>query len=293
MMPEVMVNHLAAGLAGFILDRCIGDPPGWPHPVRWIGRLIGFLDAKWNKGPYRRAKGVLLLVVIVTASITAALTVTWMFYSFRRFAGIAAEAILIAAGLAQKSLGEAAMDVYRPLRRGDLAQAREKLGWIVGRDTENLDEPEIVRGVIETVSENTSDGVTAPLFWAVLLGAPGIWGYKAVNTLDSMVGYRNDKYAEFGRFSAKADDWLNWIPSRLTGALILLTVNNQGGLPLSERIRIWRRDARRHPSPNSGWLEAATACRLGIELGGLNYYGGNPSRPGRVGGAQRRPGGGG
>src|SRR5690606_23924394 len=116
----------------------------------------------------------------------------WLFYGISRTAGIAAESVLIAAGLARKSLAQAAMDVYRPLVEGNLTEAREKLGWIVGRDTESLPESEVVRGVVETVSENTSDGVTAPLFWAFLLGAPGIWVYKAVNTLDSMVGYRNE-----------------------------------------------------------------------------------------------------
>ncbi|MET3575751.1 adenosylcobinamide-phosphate synthase CbiB [Bhargavaea ullalensis] len=279
----MILNHLIACLAGFVIDRVIGDPPGWPHPVRWIGRLIGLLDRKWNRGRNRRLKGLLLLAVTIFVSVLAAWAVIWICYSLHRAAGIAAEALLIGAGLAQKSLASAAMDVYRPLRRGDLQQAREKLGWIVGRDTDGLTEPEVVRGVVETVSENTSDGVTAPLFWALLLGAPGIWGYKAVNTLDSMVGYRNEKHGEFGFFSAKADDVLNWIPARLTGWLILVFTHNKGGLPLKERWRRWRRDARRHPSPNSGWLEAATACQLGVELGGRNYYGGVPSDRARMG----------
>ncbi|WP_306610706.1 adenosylcobinamide-phosphate synthase CbiB [Bhargavaea cecembensis] len=279
----MILNHLIACAAGFLIDRLIGDPPGWPHPVRWIGRMIGFLDSRLNQGGRRRAKGLLLLFLVAGMSVLAALAVSSAFYQVHRAAGITAESLMIAAGLAQKSLGQAAMDVYGPLKAEDLPEARKKLGWIVGRDTDRLDEPEIVRGVVETVSENTSDGVTAPLFWAFLLGAPGIWLYKAVNTLDSMVGYRNEKHGEFGFFSAKADDVLNVVPARLTGGLILLFTRCRSGLPLGTRLARWRRDARRHPSPNSGWLEAATACQLGVELGGLNYYKGVPSARARMG----------
>lgn len=279
----MILNHLIACAAGFLIDRLIGDPPGWPHPVRWIGRMIGFLDSRLNQGGRRRAKGLLLLLLVAGMSVLAALAVSAAFYQVHRAAGIAAGSLMIAAGLAQKSLGQAAMDVYGPLKAEDLPEARKKLGWIVGRDTDRLDEPEIVRGVVETVSENTSDGVTAPLFWAFLLGAPGIWLYKAVNTLDSMVGYRNEKHGEFGFFSAKADDVLNVVPARLTGGLIVLFTRSRSGLPLGTRLARWRRDARRHPSPNSGWLEAATACQLGVELGGLNYYKGIPSDRARMG----------
>lgn len=279
----MILNHLIACVAGFLIDRLVGDPLGWPHPVRWIGRLITFLDTRLNTGRHARQKGLLLLVITAGLSGLTAVFLLWLFYGISRTAGIAAESVLIAAGLARKSLAQAAMDVYRPLVEGNLTEAREKLGWIVGRDTESLPESEVVRGVMETVSENTSDGVTAPLFWAFLLGAPGIWVYKAVNTLDSMVGYRNERYGSFGYFSAKADDVLNLIPSRLTGLLILLVSPNRGGLPLRERLAGWRRDAGKHPSPNSGWLEAATAWQLGAELGGLNTYQGVPSDRARMG----------
>ncbi|KZE39098.1 cobalamin biosynthesis protein [Bhargavaea cecembensis] len=278
-----MLNHLIACMVGFLIDRLIGDPPGWPHPVRWIGRLITFMDTRLNKGQNRRKKGLLLLIITAGTSGLLAAAVVCIFYGIHRAAGVAAESLLIAAGLARKSLADAAVEVYRPLAAGNLPEAREKLGWIVGRDTESLPESEIVRGVVETVSENTSDGVTAPLFWAILLGAPGIWIYKAVNTLDSMVGYRNERYESFGYFSAKADDVLNLIPSRLTGLLILLVAPNRSGLPLRERLAGWRRDAGKHPSPNSGWLEAATAWQLGAELGGLNTYQGVPSDRARMG----------
>lgn len=279
----MILNHLIACLAGFMIDRLIGDPPSWPHPVRWIGRLIACLDQWLNRGSYRKAKGLLLLFITVTLSGALAVAFVWFFYDIHRVAGLAVESLLIAAGLARKSLAQAAMDVYKPLSGGDLYEARRKLSWIVGRDTDSLPEPEIVRGVVETVSENTSDGVTAPVFWALLFGAPGIWVYKAVNTLDSMVGYRNERYSEFGYFSAKADDVLNLIPSRITGLLILLVTPNRSGLPFRKRFAGWRCDAAKHPSPNSGWLEAATAWQLGAELGGLNTYQGMPSDRARMG----------
>ena len=279
----MVLNHLIACLSGFLIDRIIGDPPGWPHPVRWIGRLITFLDTRLNTGGNRRAKGLLLLMITAVLSGLLSVAAVWLFYGIHRAAGIVAESLMIAAGLARKSLAQAALNVYRPLAEGNLPEAREKLGWIVGRDTDSLPESEIVRGVVETVSENTSDGVTAPLFWALLLGAPGIWVYKAVNTLDSMVGYRNERHGEFGYFSAKADDVLNLIPSRLTGVLILLVTPKRSGLPFRERLAGWRCDAAKHPSPNSGWLEAATAWQLGVELGGLNTYQGVPSERARMG----------
>jgi len=190
---------------------------------------------------------------------------------------------LIASGLEQKSLKDAAMEVYDPLTNKNFVLAREKLSWIVGRDTEGLNESEITRGVVETVSENTSDGVTAPLFWAFLLGAPGLWLYKSVNTLDSMVGYRNEEFEQFGFASAKADDVLNFSPSRLNGFLILILTSNKRSLTMRQRLAEWLRDAPKHPSPNSGWLEAATAVQLGVELGGLNRYRGIESERARMG----------
>lgn len=166
------------------------------------------------------------------------------------------------------------MVVYNGLKLNDLKEARVKLGWIVGRDTHNLEEDEIVRGVVETVSENTSDGVTAPLFYALLFGAPGIWVYKTINTLDSMIGYKNERFNEFGRFAARLDDIVNFIPSRITGLLILFCTRNQGKYSFKKRFWLWCKDAKKHPSPNSGYLEAATAYQLGIRLGGFNSYGG-------------------
>lgn len=275
--------HFIAIAIGFFLDRIVGDPPNWPHPIRWIGTFIGKMTKVMNKGQHRIFKGSILLVLTVGFVFTSALAICLFAYSINLYVGIAVESLLIAIGLAQKSLGDAALAVYRPLAAGDMPEARKKLSWIVGRDTEKLNESEIARGAVETVSENTADGVTSPIFWAFLLGAPGLWLYKAVNTLDSMVGYKDERFEQFGKFSARADDVLNFIPARITGLLILLFSANKGGISLAKRFTGWRQDARRHQSPNSGYLEAATAWQLGITLGGTSTYRGKLSKRPKIG----------
>ncbi|WP_432363605.1 adenosylcobinamide-phosphate synthase CbiB [Sporosarcina sp. UB5] len=272
-----MQAHFIAIAIGFGLDRAMGDPPNWPHPVRWIGTCISKLTALLNKGRARVLKGAGMLVIIVFIVTGSVLAIVWSAYQLHIVVGIVVEAVLIAIGLAQKSLRDAALDVYEPLAAGNLEEARKKLSWIVGRDTDKLQERGIARGAIETVSENTADGITSPLFWAFLFGAPGLWMYKAVNTLDSMIGYKDDRYREFGKFSARADDVLNFIPARITGFLILLVSPNEGGIPFRKRFIGWSKDARNHPSPNSGFLEAATAWQLGVTLGGKSTYRGTES----------------
>ncbi|WP_252501899.1 adenosylcobinamide-phosphate synthase CbiB [Sporosarcina sp. Marseille-Q4943] len=272
-----MQAHFMAIAIGFILDRAIGDPPNWPHPVRWIGTLISKCTAVLNNGRARVLKGAGMLFIVVFIVTAIVLAIVWSAYQLHIAVGIVVEAILIAIGLAQKSLRDAALDVYEPLAADDLEEARKKLSWIVGRDTDTLQEGGIARGAIETVSENTADGITSPLFWAFLFGAPGLWMYKAVNTLDSMIGYKDDRYREFGKFSARADDVLNFIPARITGFLILVFMKNEGGIPLGKRFVGWSKDARNHPSPNSGFLEAATAWQLGVTLGGKSTYRGTES----------------
>jgi len=214
---------------------------------------------------------VMALAVVGTTMFVVTL-ILLLSYQVSLIFGVLVEGLLIGIGLAQRSLKEAALAVYEPLVKGDFAEARVKLSWIVGRDTEKLGEDEIVRGVVETVSENTSDGVTAPLFYAFLFGAIGLWGYKAVNTLDSMVGYKNETFKDFGMFSAKLDDVLNFIPSRITGFLIVLGTKNETSYSFGQRLKRWAQDAKKHPSPNSGYLEAATAVQLGVQLGGKNTY---------------------
>jgi adenosylcobinamide-phosphate synthase len=282
-----MQAHFIAIAIGFVLDRIIGDPPNWPHPVRWIGTFISKFTALLNKGRARILKGAGMLFMTMFLVTAIVLAIVWSAYQLHIVVGVVVEAVLITVGLAQKSLRDAALDVYNPLQDGDLVEARTKLSWIVGRDTDKLQESGIARGTIETVSENTADGVTSPLFWAFLFGAPGLWMYKAVNTLDSMIGYKDDRYRDFGKFSARADDVLNFIPARITGFLILVFSPNEGGIPFRKRFVGWTKDARNHPSPNSGFLEAATAWQLGITLGGKSIYRGIESARPELGPGQQ------
>lgn len=279
----IVLYHLIACTLGLIIDRLIGDPPKLPHPIRWIGNYISFITKKFNRGKHLVCKGIFLTVLVVSTVCSIVLILSIITYKLHWGLYIAFQTIVISIGLAQKSLADAAMAVYEPLMNNDIDEARTKLSWIVGRDTDQLDESSIARGVIETVSENTSDGVTAPLFWGMLFGATGLWSYKAINTLDSMVGYKNERFEYFGKCAAKLDDLVNLIPSRLTGLLIILCTSNTFQLPLTYRIRHWLKDAKKHPSPNSGYLEAATALQFGIQLGGINYYEGVPSHRATMG----------
>ncbi|WP_291758681.1 adenosylcobinamide-phosphate synthase CbiB [Lysinibacillus sp. UBA5990] len=267
-----MIAIVIACIIGIIFDILVGDPPKLPHPVRWIGKLIQSQTALWNQGKWRKLRGMVMALAVVGTTMFVVTLILLLSYQVSLIFGVLVEGLLIGIGLAQRSLKEAALAVYEPLVKGDFAEARVKLSWIVGRDTEKLGEDEIVRGVVETVSENTSDGVTAPLFYAFLFGAIGLWGYKAVNTLDSMVGYKNETFKDFGMFSAKLDDVLNFIPSRITGFLIVLGTKNVTSYSFGQRLKRWAQDAKKHPSPNSGYLEAATAVQLGVQLGGKNTY---------------------
>lgn len=269
--------YLIICLLALFIDRIIGDPEQLPHPVRWIGKFISLLENKYNKTSGRFWKGTFVSLTTILIVFAITFGIVWGSYQIHFAVGVLVEVLLIAVALAQKSLKNAAMVVYNALKQDDMEEARVKLGWIVGRDTYNLQEDEIVRGVVETVSENTSDGVTAPLFYALLFGAPGIWVYKTINTLDSMIGYKNEQFSEFGRFAARLDDLANFIPSRITGLFLLMFTRNEGGYPFKKRLLLWSKDAKKHPSPNSGYLEAATAYQLGIRLGGFNVYGGKQS----------------
>jgi adenosylcobinamide-phosphate synthase len=279
---NMMIYHLTAISIAYFIDRLVGDPPHWPHPVRWIGSLISFLEKHLNHGKNIRLKGVIMLLFVLLLVLFFVTLVVFISYRIHPIAGIIVEGIIIATTIAQKSLKEAALEVHAPLEKGDLEGARIKLSYIVGRDTDSLNESEIARGAIETVAENTSDGVTAPLFWALIGGAPLAMVYRATNTCDSMVGYMNERFKDFGWASAKWDDVMNWIPSRLTGFLMLI-----GTKPLRiEYPKAWGilfRDAKKHPSPNSGWGEAAVAAILGIQLGGINYYKGIVSNRAKMG----------
>ncbi|MER2108298.1 MAG: adenosylcobinamide-phosphate synthase CbiB [Solibacillus sp.] len=266
------ITYLICVLAVF-LDRLVGDPKKWTHPVIYIGCVITFLEKRLNVGRFRKLKGLMTVILVVGGTGIIVFAVVQLALKLHFVIWIIVEVALISLALAQKSLQQAAERVATALEKQDFAEARDKLSWIVGRDTTHLDEPEIVRGVIETVSENTSDGVTAPLFYALLFGATGAWCYKAINTLDSMIAYKNERYMDFGYAAAKLDDVANYIPSRITGFIILMGTTNEMGQNFRARFKHWLIDAKKHPSPNSGYLEAATAWQLGIRLGGYNRYG--------------------
>jgi adenosylcobinamide-phosphate synthase len=263
------VSHLFAIALALLLDVLIGDPRWLPHPVRAIGSLIAFLDQRLNQGRYRRAKGIVAAVAVTGIVYGLSFFAVYISYSLSSLFGVIVEAVLIFTAIAAKSLQEAAWNVLIPLEQGDMEKARRELSMIVGRDTENLGESEIVRACVETVAENTSDGITAPLFYAFIGGAPLALFYRAVNTCDSMLGYKNNTYREFGWASARLDDVVNYVPARLTAVVMVLV---HGGRRMRHCFRVLFRDARKHPSPNSGWPEAAMAALLGVQLGGTNTY---------------------
>lgn len=264
----------------FVLDLLIGDPRVLPHPVVMIGGAITWLEGwlrRFGRKPWQeRLAGVVLTGLVVSGTYWLAFTLLCLANQLHPWLGWGLSLWLLATTLATKSLAQAGLNIYQPLVAGDLERARKCLSWVVGRDTVDLPPEEIVRGAVETVAENTADGVIAPIFYACLGGAPLALAYKAVNTLDSMVGYRNERYRYFGWASARLDDLANLIPARLTAALLTIAawICGQDG---REAWRLTWRDARRHPSPNSGYPEAAVAGALGIRLGGWNSYGGVPS----------------
>lgn len=264
----------------------IGDPHFAPHPVRAIGRLISFLDGKLlgvrpddaQRDPAKeRWRGFVcwMIVIIVTVSISASLLI--VAYTINIYAGIAVESVMVAYTLAARSLFRESMAVYKKLSGHDIAGAREALSMIVGRDSAELDEEDIVKAAVETVAENTSDGVIAPLLYDAICPVLGMF-YKAVNTMDSMIGYRNDRYENFGRFAAKSDDVINFVPARLSAAF--MTVGCAIASFFSKRFdvhdayRIYKRDRKNHLSPNSAMTESVCAGSLGLKLGGTHTYGG-------------------
>jgi len=273
-------------LIGFLLDQIIGDPHNWPHPVVGIGKVIAFLERHFNLGTpiARRRQGVLLTLLVVGGSYL----LTWATVSgasaLHPLLGLGVSAYFVFTSLAGKSLLDAGESVLVPLKDGDMSGARLRLSWLVSRDTDNLTEGEIVRGTIETLAENFVDGILSPLFYAALGGAPLAMAFKAISTLDSMVGYRNERYEEFGWFSARTDDWANYLPARLS-VLLLLLAGWLRRMPVCQSYRIWRRDASGHPSPNGGNPESVVAGLLGVRLGGINVYHGQPHHRAEMGDA--------
>lgn len=279
---------IAALIAGYLLDLLLGDPEWLYHPVRLIGKLISRTEKRLRaRGGNLRAGAVFLTAstVLVTMAVTA--LVLWLLGLLGRVPLFIGMALLDWMGIAVTCMAKEARGVEKALERG-LPDARKQVGRIVGRDTQELDEDEIIKATVETVAENTTDGVISPLFWALLGGPVLLWGFKAANTLDSMVGYMDEKYRDIGWSSARLDDIMNYIPARLT-ALLMACAAYLTGLDGKNAFRIVRRDHANHKSPNCAWSEAAAAGAMHIRLGGTHTYFGKPVEKPTIGDADRPP----
>lgn len=306
MSRMIFYRLLALTLAG-ILDQFLGDPWVAWHPICLIGNLISWTE-KWTRPLFPKTKngervaGLYLVIFVLLVATAVPLAITVGFYRLHWIAGVITESILLYFTFAARSLERESMEVSRALESGGLDAGRKAVSMIVGRDTDELAETGVVKAAVETVAENTSDGVIAPLFYALLGGAPLAYFYKAVNTMDSMVGYKNDRYRYYGTAAARLDDLLNLIPARLSAILMILayefvtifhkspveskgggenSVRNKGGLwqsvqkrSLRDVWRIYRRDCHAHASPNSAQTESVMAGALGVQLAGdASYFG--------------------
>lgn len=263
-------------LAAVVLDLLLGDPRWLPHPVRGIGWLAARLESltrRWIARP--RLAGAVAALSVYTIAAAAAWGAMAAAALVHPLAGDLVAIVLIDTTIATRDLARHSMHVFRALSAGDLVEARRRVGWIVGRDTDRLDEAGVVRAAVESVAESTVDGVTGPLLFAVALGPVGAVVYRAVNTLDSMFGHQDERYREFGWAAARIDDAANFIPARLTAPLVCLAAFLLGQRPL-QAMRILLRDRRNHASPNAGLPEAAMAGAIGVRVGGVNYYDGQP-----------------
>lgn len=249
-----------------VLDATLGEPDWlWSrlrHPAVLMGQAVTWCDETFNVGPGRKAKGVAVIAALTLGAVLLGLAIRWL------PDGGVLEVVIVAILLAQRSLADHVRDVGDALYKG-LEPGRDAVAMIVGRDVATLDKNGVARGAIESAAENLSDGVIAPIFWYIIAGLPGIIAYKLINTADSTIGYRTERHAEFGWAAARLDDVVNWVPARLTAALIAISNGS------FEAFRVMARDAKLHRSPNAGWPEAAMACTLGTALSGPRSYGGD------------------
>ena len=270
-------------IAAFALDLLLGDPRWLPHPVKLIGRFAATLEAPLRRHiPNVRVAGIAAAAIVLVLTGLIAFALVRCAAALHPVAGDVVSILLLYTAFAARDLAQHAHAVHRALTSNDLPEARRRVGMIVGRDTARLDEREVVRATVESVAESLVDGVTAPLFFAVLGGPVAAMLYKAVNTLDSTFGHKDERYIQFGWASARLDDVANYLPARLTAPLVAVAAALFGHNPLHS-LRIWLRDGRKHASPNAGLAEAAVAGALGVQLGGLNYYDGEPSEQPRMG----------
>lgn len=265
--------HIFSIIIGFILDLIIGDPNNPFHPVRGIGKLCSIFE-KINRKIFKKSlkfAGLITWIIVCSVSVFISYIIITASYKANFIFGVFIEGVIIYFCISCRALHKEGAKVAQSLKNRDIKEARKRLSYIVGRDTQNLDEKAVTRAVIETIAENISDGVIAPLIFIGIFGAAGGVLYKAVNTMDSMFGYKNDKYIDFGYFPAKMDDVFNFVPSRLTGFLVIV-----GSLILNynyiNSFKVFKRDRKKHLSPNSAQSEAAVAGALSIKLGGPNYY---------------------
>ena len=267
---------LYALILGFCLDLLIGDPHGIPHPVVYIGKLIDWTEKGMRKLFPKTVRGenfagAAIWLIVVTVSTGLPALFLWLAYGVNRFLGLALETVMCAQILATKSLRQESMKVYAALKTGDLEQARYAVSMIVGRDTQRLDEAGVTRAAVETVAENTSDGILAPMLFLAIGGAPLGFFYKAVNTMDSMLGYVEMPYKNVGLVPAKMDDVFNYIPARIS-AFLMLAAGTLLGLDGKNGWKIFKRDRYNHASPNSAQTESVCAGLLGLRLAGDAWY---------------------
>ena len=272
---------MITAVVAFLIDALIGDPRSKYHPVVLIGNLISFLEKilrRDNDGYIKKiCMGGVLVTTVLLVSYGVGVLITLLSsltgsYTLKIFI----EAFVLSFMISPRSLADAGRELYFLLENENIIEARRKVGWIVGRDTAHLNEGEIVRATVETVSENTVDGIISPLFYFAVGGLPLAVAYRAVNTMDSMLGYKNEKYFYFGRVAARLDDVANFIPARITALLFIIAAFILN-LDYKNAFDMMKRDAAKHPSPNGGYAEATVAGALNIQLGGINSYFGVPS----------------
>lgn len=267
---------LFAILAGFMLDLLIGDPRWLPHPICLIGNMISFFE-KVLRGIFGKSEklllagGAILVIFVLTFSFCIPFFILSIAEKFNIWVAFGLETFMCYQIFATRCLREESMKVYTALKHGDLVEARLKLSWIVGRDTKELTEAEVTKGAVETVAENTADGIIAPMLYMFIGGAPLAFLYKGINTMDSMVGYKNEKYLYFGRCAAKLDDLANYLPARIAG-LCMIVAAYLLNLDAKRAWSTFKRDRYNHLSPNSAMTESVAAGALGIQLGGGHFY---------------------
>lgn len=290
-MTDGVLAYALIPAVALLLDTLLGDPRSGMHPVVLIGRLISFLESLLYPAEHRTPGSLLFrggLVVVLVVSITGG--VAWGLLTAAALGGPLCSALMGAVILyftiTPRALARDGLEIYHLLRKKNIVLARKRLSWIVGRDTDRLNEPDIARGAVETIAENTTDGVLSPLFFFLLFGPVGAACYRAANTMDSMLGYKNDRYIRFGRIPAKMDDAFNYIPARVT-ALLMTAAAFLTGLDGKNAWKIWRRDRRKHASPNAAQTESVCAGALGVQLAGDAVYFGKVYKKEFIGDARR------